>query len=207
MSEKFQEHYGIRFCRDDKSGYYLNSNLIIRAHRFVWEKHNGPIPDGMHIHHKDENKGNNDISNLEMMPAAEHLSMHQIKRVSDPEYKARMDQNLDNIRDLTKEWHGSEEGLDWHKQHGHNVWNAREATQFVCEQCDKEFENKTINQNKFCSNACKSAWRRNSGLDNVEKACPNCGTTFISNKYLKVVTCSRACANTYRKYRKDNGLF
>ena len=31
----------------------------------IWEKIMGPIPPGMVIHHKDENRLNNDISNLE----------------------------------------------------------------------------------------------------------------------------------------------
>ena len=35
------------------------------VHRLEWEKHHGKIPDGYIIHHKDEDKTNNTINNLE----------------------------------------------------------------------------------------------------------------------------------------------
>lgn len=35
-------------------------------HRLVWEAYMGPIPEGYQINHKDENKYNNDLSNLEV---------------------------------------------------------------------------------------------------------------------------------------------
>lgn len=41
-------------------------------HRYVWEFYNGAIPEKWDIHHKDENKHNNDISNLECLPKSEH---------------------------------------------------------------------------------------------------------------------------------------
>ena len=59
------------------TGYY-SSTTSKRGllHRKVWEHHNGPIPDGMVIHHKDGDKGNNDISNLEMIELAKHSHGH-----------------------------------------------------------------------------------------------------------------------------------
>ncbi|MDR2874289.1 MAG: HNH endonuclease [Methanobrevibacter sp.] len=46
---------------------YKNKKL----HRLIWEEVNGPIPKGYFIHHKDENRMNNDIENLEIMSHAE----------------------------------------------------------------------------------------------------------------------------------------
>lgn len=51
------------------------------------------------------------------------------------------------------------------------------------------------NASKFCTNACKSKWRRHSGLDNVAKRCRKCGALFYSNRYDKQLFCSRSCAN------------
>ena len=66
----------------EKSGYMcanLNVNgkfIFTRLHRYVWEKYNGPIPDDKEIHHKDENKLNNNIDNLELLTESKHLSLH-----------------------------------------------------------------------------------------------------------------------------------
>lgn len=46
------------------------------AHHIVWESVNGPIPDGMEIHHIDENKKNNDIENLMLLSYSDHQKMH-----------------------------------------------------------------------------------------------------------------------------------
>ena len=46
-------------------------------HVYVWESVNGPKPKGYHIHHKDENKGNPDISNLELLLTSHHKKIHQ----------------------------------------------------------------------------------------------------------------------------------
>ena len=60
MSSKYQYFNGLKFTRDDKTGYYLNSTIEKRMHRYVWEFYNGPIPKGYDIHHKDEDKANNE---------------------------------------------------------------------------------------------------------------------------------------------------
>src|SRR5271169_6525226 len=45
-------------------------------HRYVWEKAYGPIPAGHHIHHKDGNALNNNLSNLECIEASAHRDLH-----------------------------------------------------------------------------------------------------------------------------------
>jgi len=45
--------------------------------RLVWAKHNGPIPSGMIVHHKDRNALNDEIGNLQMMTKAEHMDEHR----------------------------------------------------------------------------------------------------------------------------------
>ena len=46
----------------------------MRVHRLVYMAHKGAIPEGMQINHKDENKANNCIDNLELMTNKENSS-------------------------------------------------------------------------------------------------------------------------------------
>lgn len=61
---------------DGKYKKFTINGKSIREHRLVWEKHNGSIPEGYVIHHKDGNGLNNSIENLEMMTRAEHVRHH-----------------------------------------------------------------------------------------------------------------------------------
>ncbi len=45
-------------------------------HRRVWEDANGPIPDGYDIHHRDHNKTNNDLDNLQLLTKDDHTRLH-----------------------------------------------------------------------------------------------------------------------------------
>ena len=48
-------------------------------HRDIWVYHNGPIPDNYDIHHINEDKTDNRIENLNIMPKAEHTRLHGFK--------------------------------------------------------------------------------------------------------------------------------
>lgn len=185
----------IKFTRDDKTGYYLHSTLRLRLHRHVWTYHNGTIPKGYEVHHIDEDKSNNDISNLQLLTKAEHMRLHSNKRAA--MHYDRIVKNLnENARPKATEWHKSDEGRAWHKEHYESMKDSLyEKTETVCEQCNDVFDG--ISHSRFCSNKCKSAWRRDSGIDDEQRRCPQCDVTFIVNKYSKKVCCSRSCANRH----------
>jgi len=68
---------GIRW-RVGANGYvigYANGRHYIQ-HRVIWEQELGPIPPGWHIHHKDGNRANNAIENLECVPPRTHYDRH-----------------------------------------------------------------------------------------------------------------------------------
>ena len=68
------EYDGIKFWKL-KDGYYECKGM--RLHRYIWEKYNGcKIPEGYIIHHKNENKKDNDLSNLELMTKSNHTRLH-----------------------------------------------------------------------------------------------------------------------------------
>lgn len=57
------------------SGYYVQTVTGERLHRRIWTDTNGPIPDGCEIHHKDSDKANNAIENLECLTKSDHSSI------------------------------------------------------------------------------------------------------------------------------------
>ena len=70
----------------DGNGYYMfvQSNgrmnqVSTRVHRFVWEAFNGKIPQGMEVDHIDDDRSNNDLSNLRLLTHGQNVS--KAKRV------------------------------------------------------------------------------------------------------------------------------
>ena len=174
-----------------------------RLHRMVWEYHNGEIPKGYHVHHIDENRHNNDISNLTLMLGAQHLSEH----MNDEKRKEVARESIKHAIAVAPEWHRSEEGKKWHSKQGKEAWEKREHKTYTCDYCGREFATKSVygnNSNHFCSNNCKSAFRRASGVDNEERTCLVCGKSFVVNKYSKILTCSRECGREKRWGKQES---
>ena len=51
----------------------------VNSHTYIWEQAHGPVPDGYVIHHRDGNKRNNRLANLEAITHAEHARHHNDK--------------------------------------------------------------------------------------------------------------------------------
>lgn len=60
-------------------------------HDVVWEQANGAIPGGMEIHHIDEDKLNNALSNLHLVTPLEHKRIHSpyYRRAADGSWERR----------------------------------------------------------------------------------------------------------------------
>lgn len=69
-----------------------------RLHRVVWEYYRGRIPKGYDVHHKDENRRNNNISNLELRKAGAHRSVHLEAWHAKPENKKKTIEHLNRVR-------------------------------------------------------------------------------------------------------------
>lgn len=67
---------GSKWSLRDNGYYGRTTGDRDMMHRAVWEHHVGPIPDGWDVHHKDRDRTNNDIANLECLPKDEHTRLH-----------------------------------------------------------------------------------------------------------------------------------
>ena len=171
-------------------------------HVEVWKEHNGKVPSGCVVHHKDGDTSNNAIENLELLSGHDHLSFHGKKKFA--EHRDSFLKHLESIRPLTKEWHASPEGHVWHVQHGIDCFSQREQKERICENCGKKYETVISGKgSRFCSNNCKSDSRRKSGMDNIAKICSFCGGSYCSSKYSQSKFCSRECSCSARK---KNGI-
>ena len=70
--------YQERSIHDNGKGYPAISidGKERTVHKLVWEKENGYVPTGYQIHHKDFDKWNYDILNLEILTQSDHQRVH-----------------------------------------------------------------------------------------------------------------------------------
>lgn len=72
-------HEGYRRIQIIKNG----KRVRIFEHVHVWEQANGPLPKGWIVHHKDHDKLNNKLENLEAMSRQQHMAEHGNRRFID----------------------------------------------------------------------------------------------------------------------------
>lgn len=207
MNIEYKDGYaivnGLKFRKDKKTGYYLSGVIEgkrKRLHRYMWEQVHGVIPKGYDIHHIDHNKDNNDISNLELIASIRHKQIHGLELTEEQRQFYRDNLNK-KARPKAIQWHKTKEASKWHKEQYKMTLGLRKPTKMTCEYCGKEYETMINGSNRFCSNKCKSAFRRMSGVDNETRKCVVCGKEFECNKYSKKQKCDNCIPKKYKKGR------
>lgn len=167
-------------------------------HRDIYEYFKGPIPDGWHVHHLDEDFFNNSPDNLGCMPYAEHRAEHSDVMA------AAARKSIETARLYASEWHGTEAGLAFHKKLGRESWDNREREPIgTCANCgdpiESFFKRKDDAEARYCSRKCSRAVADRAKRYTVEAKCPVCEQAFQVRKWGKrAKTCSIICGSALR---------
>lgn len=167
-------------------------------HRRVWIDERGPIPDGMHVHHINHDWADNRIENLELVVPRAHFSEHIRDRMSGDAYASWLARvHTPEAKRAAAAWHGSAEGLEWHRKHGKRTWTKRKQHVVRCCICGLSFDTFWPRRARFCSKSCyQYNFYRKSQTSRA--SCLLCGKEFVFNKYHSQKCCSRLCANRLR---------
>jgi len=113
-------------------------------HRAIWADSFGPIPEGYHVHHKDGDGANNDLSNLELIEGREHNRRHTIAM-----HKAGI---LKPNGEALMRWRATDEGKRGERENGRRSWEKRSKVEMICEVCGVVF---LAYHAKLCGDTCK----------------------------------------------------
>jgi endogenous inhibitor of DNA gyrase (YacG/DUF329 family) len=172
---KFQ---GRVYYRSGEKSYYISQEGSVKTkltkrylHRDIWESKRGPIPDGYEVHHKDGNRSNNRLKNLQPVTPTEHKRIHS----NTEEHRAhlRRIQPLGNA--ASHAWRRSPEGRLASAIRSANQPRVTKC----CPHCLQLYEG--VKKQRFCSQACGVMWRAKQKTKiarAVLKTCPHCGRLF-----------------------------
>jgi hypothetical protein len=79
-----QHYFGMKFYKRPEGYWACTKNASIYAHRWVWTMFYGEIPPGMQIHHIDQNRSNNEPTNLQMLDKSTHMKYHWRRKRYNP---------------------------------------------------------------------------------------------------------------------------
>ena len=155
VDDKHQKFDGVTYVLVG-DGYFRHQCSI---HRAVYNYFYGGVSEKYHIHHIDENKANNDISNLQMLTITEHHKLHKPKGL-----QMACDNNLKTFtcRFCGKEFTTYNNGRNCYCSESCRLKGNYEhrKKEFICEWCGKKFLSPR-NDVRFCSPSCRNLSRYN----------------------------------------------
>jgi len=160
----------------------LRGTHTVELHRAVWESIYGEIPPKYHIHHKDSNILNNDISNLECLSPAEHYRVHR----EDRGVWAERDNKTFTLTCMQCgveyiSFFSTRGKNNFCSQKCSNLFNRQEKKyqeQRVCVICGKTFSTRKYTTQTTCSHPCGAVLANKQ--HEYTRPCVQCGKDCIS---------------------------
>ncbi len=151
----------------------------IGMHRMVWTYFNGAIPDGYEIHHRDFDKENNDIANLELVTKDAHQKIHA--ESERPQKKSTF-----TCTACGREYEAVNRGNNSYcsSKCRKNANREHDKVERICSVCGKIFSTDKYKDTKCCSKKCAGKLHGNQET----RICPTCSKAFST------------CASGGRKY-------
>lgn len=211
ISSDRQFYDGHTWIKNKKTGYYytcfkgkgISKNKGL--HQYVWEKYNGGIKEGCEIHHKDHNKNNNEIHNLECVERNKHRRQHQLEKVG---YKGVFEGNCifcGEKLSSTKQW-GVFCTTKCKQAYARKQQRYKETR--ICELCGKEYKTDKYKATKVCQKCgAKRGYNTLLVTKGIESICPYCHGKFIGvhgAKHCQKRECKNAHLRYLRKVKKES---
>lgn len=166
------------------NGYYRSGRWVL-LHREVWRFYNGEIPEGYHIHHKDEDKSNNKLDNLELVTPKEHYEKHKDSLVATTKLThaakkadgtslfvynnpAKLEKNRKLLSDLAIERMNRPESREFFSKRMVEVHKTKAPVEYTCLFCGQSCTSLAMRKALFCNNNCGRKYhRRNKKLQDA----------------------------------------
>ncbi|MBR4384122.1 MAG: HNH endonuclease [Selenomonadaceae bacterium] len=192
LDAMYQKFDGITY-KKDSSGHYRKNFSIQQS---VWRYYNGDIPEGYDIHHIDENKDENNITNFQLLTRAEHSKTHR-ENFQMPPRKAETFQCEICGRYFESVSCGRNRYCSVHCRNiaVKNAEHYKETR--TCVVCGKPFSISKFSDTTCCSYSCaqKLGWaHRKENQPPKKRVCAYCGKEFETYS-ARAKYCSRLCKN------------
>ena len=186
IDDTHQKFDGIVYNKS-KSGHYTAG---VSIHRAVYAYYYGDIPDDHVVHHINEIKSDNNISNLLMMTKGEHSTLHGPKRIHPkrPKHIIKCEycgKEVETVVNSTRRFCSNkcQKNARYHSGVDIEIRN--------CAFCGKEFPVDKYSTTQCCCLECTYKLKGEREI----RECPVCGNSFEVKKSKKQVTCSHACGS------------
>lgn len=176
-----------------------DAHRYIYRSRWVWQKANGPIPDGMEIHHINEDPTDDRLENLEMLTTTAHQSHHMASGRAMEMVAARGDSpRVTDVRscaacktDFVSTFRSDRNSFEKFCSRKCADVGLIKRPRTPCAHCGETFQPTQSKGLKFCSRKCYEDARSTT----VVMDCPTCGISFEhqSHKGRPRKFCSSKC--------------